>query len=270
MKKYGLVLAVWGIGWSSWGTAHAQQAVKPQVEAKPQAPAKGEEPRQSTERKPRVAPDEHAGHDHAAPNPQATFSDYLWRASDEAFHAGDYEKAVKIHRSIQMVDPSDAESYSIAAWLTWSLGRKEEAVKIIDQGLKANPQNPEMWDDAGQHFTLQKLSEKSRDAFVKAMEFTTPQDLKTPDGMMLRRRLAHAEEKAGDLEGSATVWRALVTDFPDEAVNKNNLARVDGLIQSGKKVALNPRTGAIGGAVLAVAGLALFSTRLRNRHHDAV
>ncbi len=50
---------------------------------------------------------------------------------------------------------------------------------------------------------------------------------------MLRRRLAHAAERVGDLTLSVQTWRDLVRDFPNDVVNKNNLARVEGLQKAG-------------------------------------
>src|SRR5687768_13429347 len=48
--------------------------------------------------------------------------DYFWRKSDDAFHAGDYERAVACHRAIVALDPADIESYGVASWLLWSMG----------------------------------------------------------------------------------------------------------------------------------------------------
>ena len=163
--------------------------------------------------------DDHAG---GSKINEGSLTDYLWRRSDVAFHAGDFARAVELHRAIVAIDPTDVESYSVGAWLLWSLERGDEATAFIALGLKNNPDNPDMWEAAGDQYGLQKQFARERDAFGKAVELAG-----ADAGQMLRRRYAHASEHTGDLAGSAQVWRDLVQDFPNEAVNKNNLARVE-------------------------------------------
>lgn len=147
--------------------------------------------------------------------------DALWERSDAAFHKGDYPAAVALHRQIVRLAPDDTESYSVGAWLLWSLGKKADANAFIAQGLQANPKNAEMWDAAGQQYSLEKSFADAKVAFGKAVQlFGT----KAPE--LLRRRLAHAAEGAGDRDLATRTWTNLVRDFPDSPVNKNNLARV--------------------------------------------
>ena len=151
--------------------------------------------------------------------------DYMWRKSDVAFHLGDYERAISLHRAIAFMDPKDPENYGVGAWLIWSLGRKDEALAFIDQGLKADPDDWAMWNEAGEHNDLQHRYVDAAKDYAKAVQLLP----KTEDSQMLRRRYAHASEKAGDLNTSIEVWKGLVESFPNEAVNKNNLARVEKL-----------------------------------------
>jgi tetratricopeptide (TPR) repeat protein len=172
-------------------------------------------------------------HNHAAKIGDANLSDYFWRESDEAFHAGDYPRAIELHRAIVAYDPGDVESYSVAAWLLWSLGKKDEALAHLQRGLSANPNNWLMWDAAGQQYDLQKraspeLAANAKNAFARAVQLL-PRSADPNDAQMLRRRLAHAAEKANDLNLSLSTWHDLARDFPDDAVNKNNLARVETL-----------------------------------------
>jgi tetratricopeptide (TPR) repeat protein len=161
-------------------------------------------------------------HREAVPAKDETPVDYFWRKSDEAFHAGDYPRAIGLHRAIVALDPTQVESYGVGSWLLWSMGKPEEALQFLQIGLKANPQDSEMWEAAAQQYNLQKRFTDSRDAYAKAVELAgkdAPQ--------MLRRRYAHAAEHAGDWNKSAEIWRGLVADFPNDVVNKNNLARVE-------------------------------------------
>ncbi len=177
------------------------------------------------------------GGDHETKPPPAAKEesavDYMWEKSDEAFHAGDYERAIGLHKGIVAIAPDEVESYGNGAWLMWSLGRGEEAIAFIERGLKANPKNWEMWKEAAQHYGLQKQTEKERDAYRQAIELA-PKD---EDTQMLRRAFAHAAEKSGDLALAVATWRQLTTDFPTEAVNKNNLARVEKMLAEQKNQA---------------------------------
>lgn len=151
--------------------------------------------------------------------------DALWRKSDEAFHAGNYPLAIGFHRKIVALDPRDIESYSVASWLLWSLGKPDDAVQFLQKGIRANPKNPEMWDAAGQQFSAQKRASDAENAFSKALQFGGKGNAKA--NMMLRRRYGHAAQEAGHLAKSIGIWRALVADFPNDAVNRNNLRRVE-------------------------------------------
>jgi tetratricopeptide (TPR) repeat protein len=156
---------------------------------------------------------------------------FFLRKSDEAFHAGDYDRAVACHRAIIALEPDVVESYSVAAWLLWSSEKGDEAIAFIERGIAANPNNWEMMDEAAQHFDLRKMNTRSAALYKRALELL-PKD---EPSQMLKRRYAHAAEKSGDLQTSVTVWRGLVQEFPDEAVNKNNLARVEQLVANKQK-----------------------------------
>lgn len=179
---------------------------------------------------PNESAEEHAAHTKKVDKKNETAIDYFWRKSDEAFHAGDYPRAIQLHRAIVALDPHDTESFGVGAWLMWSLGNKDESNAFIVRGLKANPESWEMWDQAAQHYDLQKLVTDSFNANRQAVKWF-PKDAPLAESQLLRRRLAHSAERAGDLGLSVETWQGLVRDFPAEAVNKINLARVEALAQ---------------------------------------
>lgn len=154
-----------------------------------------------------------------------TNSEYFWRKADVAFHAGDFERTIALHKAIIALDATDVESYSIAAWLMWSLGRGDEALAHIKRGINANSSDWEMWDAAGEQYDLQKQYTSARDAYSQAVRILPPDT----DSQFLRRRLAHAAEHAGDLKLAESTWRGLTKDFPNDAVNSSNLSRVEKL-----------------------------------------
>ena len=121
------------------------------------------------------------GHDHSSGKKTSgkqargeSKTDYLWRMSDEAFHAGDYERAIGYHKQIVAINPHDIESFSNAAWLMWSFDQHDEAIAHIERGLKANDDNWQMWAAAGVQYDLQKpkmptLNPKAKAAYQRAV-----------------------------------------------------------------------------------------------------
>ena len=174
--------------------------------------------------------------------PNESNVDYFWRKSDEAFHAGDYPRAVQLHRAIVALDPSDVDSYGVAAWLLWSMGKTQDADNFLGVGLKANPKNSDMWDTAAQQYDLEKELPAAEDAYTKAVALGDPKLCNDND--MLRRRLAHALEHNGHLPEAQGVWEGLVKDYPADPVAAHNLDRVKREIAAGAT-----RTDALGAGV---------------------
>jgi tetratricopeptide (TPR) repeat protein len=170
------------------------------------------------------------GHRHPAkPAAEESTIEFLWRKSDDAFHAGDYERAIACHKAIVALAPDEIQSYAVGAWLLWSLGKGDEALAFLQRGLDRNPDDWEMWEAAGNQYDLQKKRPEARAAYVRSVALIPA----TENSQMLRRRLAHAAERDGDLTLSLQTWRDLVRDFPNDVVNQNNLARVEGLQKAG-------------------------------------
>ena len=147
--------------------------------------------------------------------------DALWKLSDQAFHDGDYKKAIGFHRQIVALDPSDVESYSVAAWLMWSLGDGRAATEHLFKCVKANPKSAAAWNALAQNYDLQKQPKPAMKSYQQALKLSVPKE----NTELLRRRLAHAARRAGDLPTSIATWKSLVRDYPS-AVNKENLRRV--------------------------------------------
>ena len=179
----------------------------------------------------------HDGHNHAPGAHESTERDenkattYFWTKSDEAFHAGDYERVLRLHKAIVALDPKDTQSYGVYAWIAWSMGDNKEAAEHIERGLAANPDDWEMWEAAAQQYQFMKLWPQAQKAYAQTIQLAPKEE----NTLMLRRQLAHVAQSAGDLQTSVETWRALVKDFPDDAVNKNNLERVEKLMAEKSK-----------------------------------
>ena len=198
----------------------------------------------------------HDGHNHA-PGAHGEARDdnsatgYFWTKSDEAFHAGDYERVLRLHKAIIAVDPQDTQSYGVYAWIAWSMGNNKEAVDHIERGIKANPNNWEMWDVAAEQYQFMKMWPQAQTAFARTIQLAPKEE----NMQMTRRQLAHAAQNAGDLQTSAETWRALVKDYPNDAVNKNNLERVEKLITDKAKNSTQTSQQSVGRYMMASAGL---------------
>jgi len=201
-------------------------------------------------------------HDHAAPaaggplaeserQPTGKATDYFWQKSDEAFHLGDYERVLRLHKAIVALDPQDIESYGVYAWIAWSMGNNKEATDHIERGLKANPDNWEMWHAAGEQYQFMKLWPQAQTAFARAIQMAPKEE----NTQIMRRQLAHVAQNAGDLQTSVETWRALVKDFPNEPVNKSNLERVEKLIAEKSKASTQTSQASTGNFIMTSAGL---------------
>ena len=125
------------------------------------------------------------------------------------------------------LDPSDVESYSVAAWLMWSLGDGRAATEHLFKCVKANPKSADAWNALAQNYDMQRQPKPAMKSYQQALKLSAPKE----NTELLRRRLAHAARRAGELQTSIATWKSLVRDYPS-AVNKNNLKRVQDL-QSG-------------------------------------
>jgi hypothetical protein len=134
--------------------------------------------------------------------------DELWTISDEYWHDGDYESCIKIHRRIVQMEPTFTEPYGVAAWLLWSMGRKEEAVDFLKQGIAANPEVSDVYAELGQHYLLREKDAAAAIPWLeKAVQFEHPS---TVD-----RSLAHAYRKVGRYSESVAVWERLRQKEPN-------------------------------------------------------
>ena len=141
----------------------------------------------------------------------------LWDLSDKYFHDGQYAEAVRLHQRICRLDPSDVESYGVAAWLLWSLGDEPAARRMLVAGVKANP---DTWDshwELGFH-DMERNGDIAR--AIPSLELAVAQEGWPPYAI---RTLAHAYEFAEQPTRAAAVWERIGNDglAPPGIVNNN-------------------------------------------------
>ena len=99
-----------------------------------------------------------------------TNSDFFLRKSDEAFHAGDYERAVLLNRARVAIDPEAVDSFGVGAWLLWSMGEVSAADWLLEYGLKRSPKQGIFYNNIGQHLFRTKRYPESRGYLEKAVK----------------------------------------------------------------------------------------------------
>ncbi|MCC7493815.1 MAG: hypothetical protein IT204_15780 [Fimbriimonadaceae bacterium] len=76
----------------------------------------------------------------------------LWEKSDEYFHNGQYAVCVRYCARLVELQPDNIEAYSVAAWLTWSLGDEPGGRRWLERCVQANPRHWEAHFNLGQHW----------------------------------------------------------------------------------------------------------------------
>jgi len=148
----------------------------------------------------------------------STVVEQLWAAADAAWHEGDYREAIAIERNIVALDPKDTEAWEVMSWLAWTEYGDERAVEILQEGLKAVPELPELWEAlAIQHFRMKRY-EDAVVMYQQAIQRGAP--------LNTWKMLAHVLEKSGKSTEAIPVRKEIVRRWPDDVPARNNYHRL--------------------------------------------
>ena len=150
--------------------------------------------------------------------------DALTAEADVWWHDGNLEQAARCLEADLFLDPQDVQTYGLAAWLEWSLGRDGQAINTLKRGIAAVPDSPEMCFELGFHYMNTKRYLLAREPLRKAL------DLGGDD--LMRRQYAHCLEKLGQYQASLDQWTILLKDSPDDQAIRTNYERVRGEVSS--------------------------------------
>lgn len=146
--------------------------------------------------------------------------DYIWAASDEWFHVGDYERAVADMRLITAGEPNFVEGYCSGGNLLESLGRHKDAEAYFKQGVAANPTSSKMYYVLGM-FYYQFM--KDYPAAIAVYE----QDIKLDNADVNDwKMLAHAYEKTKQMDKAVATWKKIYARWPNGPSVKSNYDRI--------------------------------------------
>ncbi|MHB1457030.1 MAG: HEAT repeat domain-containing protein [Armatimonadota bacterium] len=134
------------------------------------------------------------------------------KEADWWWHKGNYDQAIRCHEAAVLIDPDYPESYSIIAWLQWSLDRDAEAINTLKRGITANPKNHESYYNLGTHYYNTKRYKESDYYLRKAVQLG--------GGHLVKRIYAHSLEKNGKLGEALFQWKEIVHLRPDDLAAK--------------------------------------------------
>lgn len=170
----------------------------------------------------------------------------LWVRADEFFHKGQYDAIIPLVRMVTWLDPHQIDVYCTGAWhLDYNFVDSDQrsdkryippAIKLMEEGVQNNPGIYDLYFDLAWMHYFQKI--KDYDKAVEWMEkcaskpsVDTNTGERIPQPAFVARMLAHAYEKAGNLDKAEETWRKCLAD--SEAIAKgapkdrSNLGEVD-------------------------------------------
>ncbi|MBM3500263.1 MAG: hypothetical protein FJX74_16520 [Armatimonadetes bacterium] len=99
-------------------------------------------------------------------------------------------------------------------------------MSILHQGLGANPQDWEVWFDAGYQYVLMEQHAVAARFLGRAVDLGAP--------AVQSRQYCHALEKSGHPGKALEAWQALQRRFPDDPLAPNHIARLQELLSDGQ------------------------------------
>lgn len=145
--------------------------------------------------------------------------DRVWDRADWYWHEGRYEERVALDRLVIRMEPGFIEPYGTAGWLLESLGRDQEALAIYRQGVATVPERWETHQDLAMFYYQHKQYPEAAAQFRLAAE-------KPNAPGYVWKMLAHAYERAGDLERAVAAWEGAARVAPNDPAIGVNLRRV--------------------------------------------
>ncbi|HZP81181.1 MAG TPA: tetratricopeptide repeat protein [Chthonomonadaceae bacterium] len=141
----------------------------------------------------------------------------VWNQTDAHFHQGEYNHIINLSRIVAQGDPKNVDAYANSAWLLWSMGRSDEAVDILKQGLASNKDTFYFYDELGQHYLNQRKDPKTALTYYEeAVKFKCP--------YYTWHNLAHCYEKTNQWDKAVRAWES-ATQYVDDQLAPVRLRR---------------------------------------------
>lgn len=156
----------------------------------------------------------------------------LWIRTDDYFHRGEYKPILRLVRLITTIDPHQIDVYATGAWhMAYNFMDKRlipEGIKFLEEGTRNNPTVYDLFFEAGYtHMDKTKNFPAAIDWYTRAAEKVTTEGKARP--MFVDFQLAHAYERAGDIDRTVQQWEAnlaraeeLLKEKPNEFASRSN------------------------------------------------
>jgi Tfp pilus assembly protein PilF len=143
----------------------------------------------------------------------------LVQLSDHYWHEGHHYKTMALLFVLIEYDPHDVESYASLGWMLDSYGHTTRAFQVYERGIRANPNQYDLYFEAGFWYSQKGDYSRARAYLEKAVSF--------PDApILVWKTLAHTCEKMGDLKRSLEAWQKAKELDPTDGAVDLNMARV--------------------------------------------
>jgi len=145
--------------------------------------------------------------------------DLLALSIDSHWHVGEWEDCIRLCRQSVEVDPHFVQGYTDGAWVLANLNRDGEAIAFYQQGIEANPDQSEIYQQFGLFYHRRHRYNEAVEQFRKAVEHNAPR--------AWQHMYPSTLELAGRKQEALDEWRALLRRFPGDDVAKMRIERLE-------------------------------------------
>ena len=170
---------------------------------------------------------------------RSAVADLLWLKVDEYWHQGRMEMMLPMMQTVVTLDPHFIEAWKIGAWhlaynaavtvdtLEEKQAFVEKGILFLQDGIKRNPRNHELYFDLGFSMYFLKLEDYENAAhYIRQADRYRP-----PDEKWIPRMMLLAYERGGHYEDALEGWRRYLTEIdPESNPGKRALYRLRALI----------------------------------------
>ncbi|BDI30908.1 hypothetical protein CCAX7_29590 [Capsulimonas corticalis] len=153
--------------------------------------------------------------------------DDLWAQNDEYWHHGDYPRIIALDRVIVGADPHFLECYATGGWLMESMGALGDAEAFYQMGVRTNPDQSYAYFNLGEFYFNTLKDYKAAALVLRAGVRHKGYDIND------WKTLAHAYERAGDIDNSVKTWKTIKAHWPNGVAVDHNLTRIVQIQKSG-------------------------------------
>jgi tetratricopeptide (TPR) repeat protein len=152
-------------------------------------------------------------------------ADMLWMKTEDYWHVGKWDEAIRLCRQIVQIDPNFVEAYTGAAYLLYSMDKDDEAIELFRAGMAANPRNYDLPHEFGMYYNYRHKWDLAAEQFEKAVALGAPRTM--------QHMLPNVLERAGRLEEALAQWQRILKQYPDDPIAKRRIEQLKTRIGKG-------------------------------------